>query len=102
MRPQRSYDPATGHGEQHAGSPDARDHALADLAGQTGATLHIYPRPRHALRRIVLREARDDRGTRYLDAAIEANGTLRSLATTRAFASANSSVRPSPRTNGCT
>ena len=38
--------------------------------------LHTYPRPGHAIR-IVLRDDRDDRGTRYLNAALEESGTLR-------------------------
>ena len=53
------------------------DEALAAIARQTGATLRIYPRPGHPARRIVLRDDRDDRGTRYLDAALEEDGTLR-------------------------
>jgi hypothetical protein len=51
--------------------------ALAAIARQTGATLRIYPRPGRAARRIVLRNDRDDRGTRYQDAALEHDGTLR-------------------------
>ena len=53
------------------------DQALAAIADQAGATLHIYPRPGPAARRIVLRNERDDRGTRHLDAALDHDGILR-------------------------
>jgi hypothetical protein len=53
------------------------DRSLAAIARQTGAMLRIYPRPSPASRRVVLRDERDDRGTRYLDAALEEDGTLR-------------------------
>jgi hypothetical protein len=53
------------------------DQALAAIARQTGATLRIYPRPGHAARRVVLRNDRDDCGTRYEDAALDHDGTLR-------------------------
>ena len=72
-------------GGQDTGAPDAPpagpwgelDQALAAIARQTGATLRIYPRPSRAARRLVLRNDRDDRGTRYEDAALEQDGTLR-------------------------
>jgi hypothetical protein len=84
-RPQRAYQPTDGQTGQDAGTPrpwqagslDQLDQALAGIARQTGATLRIYPRPGHAARRIVLRDDRDDLGTRYLDAALEKDGTLR-------------------------
>ena len=50
---------------------------MADIAGQTGATLHTYPRPGRAVGRAVLPDEWDDRGTRCLDAALEEDGTLR-------------------------
>src|SRR5262249_2183030 len=53
------------------------DQALAAIADRTGATLRVYPRPGRAARRIVLRNDRDDPGTRHLDAALEHGGTLR-------------------------
>lgn len=53
------------------------DQALAAIARHTGATLRIYPRPGRAARRIVLRNDRGDRGTRYEDAALDHDGTLR-------------------------
>jgi hypothetical protein len=53
------------------------DQKLAAIARQAGATLRIYPRPGPAVRRVILRDERDDRGTRYLDAALEEDGTLR-------------------------
>src|SRR5215469_566426 len=77
--------PPAGHGGQDRGALDARpsgpvselDQALAAIADQAGATLHIYPRPGPAARRIVLRNERDDRGTRHLDAALDHDGILR-------------------------
>jgi hypothetical protein len=60
-----------------AGPLDELDQTLAAIARQTGATLRIYPRPGRAARRIMLRNDRDDRGTRYEDAALEHDGTLR-------------------------
>ena len=62
---------------QPAGPVAELDRVLAAIARQAGATLRIYPRPGPAARRIVLRDDRDDRGTRYLDAALEEDGTLR-------------------------
>jgi hypothetical protein len=74
-----------GPGGQDTGAPDAPlagplvdlDQALDAIARETAATLRIYPRPGCAARRIVLRNDRDDRGTRYEDAALEHDGTLR-------------------------
>lgn len=82
QRPQREYQPTTGQDTstphpQQAGSVDQLDQTQADIARQTGATLPAYPRPGHPARRMVLRDDRYDRGTRYLDAAIEQDGTLR-------------------------
>jgi hypothetical protein len=60
--------------------PETRDklgQTMAAIAEQTGATLHTYPRPGHAVRRVVLRDTRDDRGTQFEDAQIEDDGTLR-------------------------
>jgi hypothetical protein len=77
----RAYRPADGQGGQSSGTPTGPvrdlDQVLAAIAHQAGATLRIYPRPGHVARRIVLRDDRDDRGTRYLDAALEEDGTLR-------------------------
>lgn len=79
--PHRAYRPADGQGGQSSGTPTGPvrdlDQVLATIAHQAGATLRIYPRPGHVARRIVLRDDRDDRGTRYLDAALEEDGTLR-------------------------
>jgi hypothetical protein len=85
QRPHRAYHPATSQASQGHGTPAAQpagpvaelDRVLAAIARQAGATLRIYPRPGPAARRIVLRDDRDDRGTRYLDAALEEDGTLR-------------------------
>src|SRR5262249_9432980 len=79
------YRPAAGNGGRHIGPPGAPsarrvgelDLALGAIADQAGATLHSYPRPAPAARRITLRNERDDRGTRHLDAALDRDGTLR-------------------------
>ena len=60
--------------------PDARarlDETMAQIAGQTGATLHVYHHPGRAARRVVLRDTRDDRGTQVEAAQLEDDGTLR-------------------------
>jgi hypothetical protein len=67
---------STPHAQQ-AGPLDELDQTLADIARQTGRTLRSYPRPGHAVRRIVIRDDRDDLGTRHLNAALEDDGTLR-------------------------
>jgi hypothetical protein len=59
---------------------DARgqlDSKMADIARAAGATLHVYPRPGRAVRRVILRDLSDDRGTRSEAAQIEDDGTLR-------------------------
>jgi hypothetical protein len=53
------------------------DQAMAAIAREVGATVHAYPRPGRAVRHIVLRDLRDDRGTRSEVAQIEKDGTLR-------------------------
>ena len=60
--------------------PDARarlDETMAQIANQTGATLHIYHHPGRAARRVVLRDTRDDRGTQLEAAQLDDDGTLR-------------------------
>jgi hypothetical protein len=60
--------------------PDARhrlDETMTQIADQTGATLHIHQHPGRATRRVVLRDARNDRGTQFEAAQIEDDGTLR-------------------------
>lgn len=60
--------------------PESRenlDQTMAAIAEQTGATLHTYPRPGHAVRRVVLRDTRDGRGTQFEAAQMEDDGTLR-------------------------
>jgi hypothetical protein len=60
--------------------PDARarlDETMTQIAHQTGATLHVYHHPGRAARRVVLRDARDDRGTQFEAAQLEDDGTLR-------------------------
>ena len=84
-QPYRADHPGAGVIGQHTGALDTRpggpvgelDRALAAIARQAGATLRIYPRPGPAARRVILRDERDDRGTRHLDAALEEDGTLR-------------------------
>jgi hypothetical protein len=59
---------------------NAADEFIADLeavARQQGGTLHVYPRPGRAVRRVVLRDQTDQRGSQYEDAVLEADGTLR-------------------------
>ena len=60
--------------------PEARDkvdQVMAQIASETGATVHAYPRPGRAVRRIILRDSRDGGGTRLETAQIEDDGTLR-------------------------
>jgi hypothetical protein len=84
-QPHRAHHPAPGPGGQRAGLPDVQpagpvaelDQALVAIARQAGATLHTYPQPGPAARRVILRDERDDRGTRYLDAVVEHDGSLR-------------------------
>ena len=48
--------------------PDPRarlDETMTQIVGQMGATLHVYHHPGHAARRVVLRDARDDRGSGF-------------------------------------
>jgi hypothetical protein len=56
---------------------DKLDQTMATIAQETGAVLHTYPRPRHAVRRVVLRDIHDDRGTQFEAAQMEDDGTLR-------------------------
>jgi len=53
------------------------DSRMAEIAQATGAVLHAYPRPGRAVRRVILRDFSDDRGTRFEAAQIEDDGTLR-------------------------
>ena len=60
--------------------PDARarlDETMKQIANQTGATLHVYHHPGRAARQVVLRDARDDRGTQFEAAQLDDDGTLR-------------------------
>ena len=59
------------------GTPGELDQAMAAIAAQTGATLHAYPRPGHPVRRVVLRDTRDDRGAQFEAAQMEDDGTVR-------------------------
>jgi hypothetical protein len=81
----RADRPGAASSGQDTGAPDTPpagplgelDQALAAIADHTGTTLSIYPRPGRVACRIVLRDDRDDRGTRYEDAALDHDGTLR-------------------------
>jgi hypothetical protein len=53
------------------------DQIMAQIARRTGATVHAYPRPGHAVRSVILRDIRDGGGTRLETAQIEDDGTLR-------------------------
>ena len=55
---------------------DELDQTMAAIAAQTGAVLHTYPRPRRAVRRVVLRDIRRERGTQFEAAQMEDDGTL--------------------------
>ncbi len=60
--------------------PEARDRldqTMAAIAEQTGAILHTYPRPGRAVRRVVLQDIHDGRGTMFEAAQMEDDGTLR-------------------------
>jgi hypothetical protein len=60
--------------------PDSRarlDETMAQIAGRTGATLHVYHHPGRAARRVVLRDTRNDRGTQVEAAHLDDDGTLR-------------------------
>jgi hypothetical protein len=60
--------------------PEARarlDETMAQIANQTGATLHVYHYPGRAVRRVVLRDARDERGAQFEAAQLDDDGTLR-------------------------
>jgi tetratricopeptide (TPR) repeat protein len=59
---------------------NAADELTADLeavARQQGGTLHVYPLPGRAVRRLVLRDQTGQQGSQYEDAVLEADGTLR-------------------------
>jgi hypothetical protein len=59
---------------------DARDQVeqdLAEIARAAGGTLHMYPRPGRAVRRVILRDLRTDDGTQFEAAQLEDDGTLR-------------------------
>ena len=58
--------------------PDARarlGETMAQIAGQTGATLHVYHHPGRAARAVVLRDTRNDRGTQFEAAQLDDDGT---------------------------
>jgi hypothetical protein len=50
---------------------------MAQIARQTGATLHVYHHPGRAARRVVLRDTRNDRGAQFEAAQLEDDETLR-------------------------
>ncbi len=87
----RDYQPAAGTAEPASDASAARTggtsnpggwqdqlhQTLTQIARDTGATLHPYPRPGPAVRRVQLRDTRDARGTQLEAAQIEPDGTLR-------------------------
>ncbi|HUC58221.1 MAG TPA: hypothetical protein VMA95_12525 [Streptosporangiaceae bacterium] len=50
---------------------------LARIARETGGTLRRYPRQGNPVRRVVLRDLRDERGSQFEAAQLEDDGTLR-------------------------
>jgi hypothetical protein len=58
-------------------APEDLETTLARIAESAGGTLHLYPKPGTAARRVVLRDLRDDRGSQFEAAQIETDGTLR-------------------------
>jgi hypothetical protein len=81
---------------------DELDQTMAATAAQTGAVLHTYPRPGRAVRRVVLRDIRGDRGTQFEAAQMKMMARCGSWVTTPARVSAPCSAPRSPATNGCT
>jgi hypothetical protein len=60
--------------------PEARGklyQTMTTIAEQSGASLHTYPRPGRSVRRVVLQDTHDDRGTLFEAAQMEDDGTLR-------------------------
>jgi hypothetical protein len=55
------------------------DATLEEVTAQTEAVLRRTPRPGQEVRRLVLRDSRDDQGSQYEVAVLEADGTLRVL-----------------------
>ncbi len=53
------------------------DQAMAAIADEVGETLHAYPRAGRAVRRVVLRDDHDDRGTRFEAAQTDDDGSVR-------------------------
>jgi hypothetical protein len=56
---------------------DKLDQIMAQIARETGATVHGYPQHGREVRRVILRDIRDGGGTRLETAQIEDDGTLR-------------------------
>ncbi len=50
---------------------------LDEIAAETGGTVHEYPRPGRAVRRVVLTDRRDEKGSQYEDAVLEDTGAVR-------------------------
>jgi hypothetical protein len=84
------------------GTPDELDQAMASIAEQTGATLHTYPRPGRPVRRVVLRDTRDDRGAQFEAAQMEDDGALRIVGHDTGAPVSDFFGTRSPATNGCT
>jgi hypothetical protein len=63
--------------EVDPGTRDNLDQAVAAIAEESGAALHACPRVGQAVRRVVLRDERDERGTRFEAAQVDDDGALR-------------------------
>jgi hypothetical protein len=61
---------------EHGGQERIRE-ILAEVTEQAGGTLHVHSLPGTAVRRVVLRDVRDDKGWQFEAAQLEADGTLR-------------------------
>jgi hypothetical protein len=53
------------------------DQVMGQIARESAAQLHVYPRAGHPVRRVVLQDSRDERGTMFTSAQLETDGTLR-------------------------
>jgi len=78
------------------------DRIIANVARETGGTVHVYPRPGRAVRRVVLRDTHGDRGHQFEAAQVEETGHSGSPATIAGPGSASSSATRARPMNGFT
>ena len=71
---------AAGDPDERAAGAEGVHETLSRIGRETGATLHAYPRPGPAVRTIVLRDMRGDRGSQREVVQIEHDGTVRIIA----------------------